>query len=113
MPLLESTVAMPGKLLYQKEPEVGSDSVVVMPTQMVVSPEIACGTEDTAIVSRMWQPVDVAVWSITDVPAELPCTTPLDEPMLAGQEMMLHVPGDATSESVALEPTQTYDGPET
>jgi hypothetical protein len=48
---------------------------------------------------------------ITAVPAEKPATMPLDEPTVAIEEAVPHVPPDVTFESVIAPPAHTVPGP--
>jgi hypothetical protein len=52
------------------------------------------------------------VYDITDVPAVMPLTSPVDEIVATGGLLLDHVPPEVASLNRVVEPTQTLNAPE-
>ena len=101
------TVAEP-ELLVQVPPGIPSVSAVVRPAHTLAVPEIVDGEVYTVTGVTVWQPVDVIVNVIFDVPAVTPVTTPELATTEATPTLPLaHVPGPDASPSVVVSPVQT------
>ena len=104
------TVAMP-VLLLDQAPIPGSLSSVVAPAQTVAVPEIADGNGLTVTIIVFVHPVG-AVKIIADVPATTPPITPVADPAVAMDVLLLaQVPGPEASVSVVVDPAHTVAMP--
>ena len=100
IPEIEPIVAFP--LLQLQVPPVSRSLKVVVPLiHTVIIPPIAGGTVFTVIMVVVIQPaVDVKV--IIDVPAEIPDTVPVVEPIVILPLLLLHVPVLASVKVVGI-----------
>ena len=110
MPEAEPTVAIAPLLENHAPPEIPSLSAVVPPTTTIVVPKIGVAAGLTVIVI-VAIPVPTE-YVIIHVPADMPVTTPVEEPTVAIAELLLvQCPPDVESASVVVEPTQTLAVP--
>ena len=106
MPLVEPIIAIDVLLVVQLPPVVLLLSVAVEPAHAVVEPLIAPGNDKMVTVAVCIQPVDATTYEIVAVPADIPVTTPLPDPMVAiVASLLLHVPVLPTTERVVVVPT--------
>ena len=106
-PVAGSTVATAGVALLHVPPAVASPNVVVDPTHTERVPVIAAGNGLTVTVAVREHPVG-KVYDITEVPAETPVTTPVDELTVATAGVaLLQVPPAVALLNVVVDPTQT------
>ena len=87
-PVVSITEAMPGRLLLQVPPVVASAKVVVELTHTLSIPVIAKGNGSTVISWVTKHPV-FNVYVINAVPRLIPCTTPVEEPTVATNVLLL------------------------
>jgi len=98
--------------LLQVPPIVAEARVVVLPTHNVVVPVITAGKTPTLTIVVIRHPV-VNVYEMTEVPAAIPVTKPLAEPMVTFDVALLdHVPPEVVLDSVAVLPAHTEVDPE-
>jgi hypothetical protein len=106
----ELIVATAGVELLHVPPAVTSLSVVVDPWQTEEVPAIAAGKGLTVTVLVIKQPVGI-VYEITDVPPDIPVTTPEELIVATASVALLQVPPGVASLSVVVDPAQTVDVP--
>jgi hypothetical protein len=110
-PLPGVMVAMDGLLLLHNPPEVTSDIVVDVPTHMPDTPVITAGLEFTVTCCEVAQLPGI-VYTIVELPAEMPVSKPDAEPIVATPvEPLVHVPPLKPSVSVVLPPIQIANDP--
>lgn len=101
-----STVAIVISLLIQPPPAVALVSVVLLPTQMSLTPTMMDGSGFTVTSSSLRQPVG-SVYVIIVVPGYIPVTTPVPASMLAGAPLgPLQIPTGVLA-SVVVRPSHT------
>mgnify|MGYP006910069263 CR=1 FL=1 len=109
-------VATPEEALFHVPPLVVLVQAAVEPTHTGVVPVMVCviGAEIvTVLVAVLTQAPEVTLYEINAVPALIPVTTPVEEPMVATpEEALVHVPPLVVLVHVAVEPTQTGFVPE-
>jgi hypothetical protein len=111
IPVPDPTLAVAGSLLLHVPPLVKSASVTVLPTHSEVPPVIPAGAAFTVIALYIRQPVP-SEYVIVTVPAAIPLTIPLSEPMVATAILLLlHAPPPTPSLSIVVPPTHTFDDP--
>lgn len=85
---------------------------VPVPGQREVTPVIAGGTGSTVMVALVLQPVLLNVYEMTTLPADIPVTTPLAEPMVATAGVAeLHTPPGVALISGVVAPEHTLERP--
>ena len=106
MPVAEPTLATVAALLIQWPPVVASVNVLVAVPHMLNMPAIVPGSAFIVTGRLTLHPV-TSLYVIVDVPANTPATTPVPDPIaaLAGA-LLIHVPPDVPSVSVAVAPAQ-------
>jgi hypothetical protein len=110
-PVAEPTVARVVLPLIQVPPLVASDSVITLPTHTVLLPVTEVGGAFT-VTTLVTVPVPV-MYEMVATPAATPFTTPLVAPTVATAVLLLvQLPPEVESVSVAVEPTHIADGPE-
>jgi len=98
-------------LLLHVPPLVGSNSVAVAPTQILLAPDIGLGVGLTVTDAVVKQPAG-KVYVIVAVPAAAPVTTPVPEITDATAELLLlHEPPPVASVNVVVDPTHTASVP--
>jgi hypothetical protein len=111
MPVALPIVATPMLLLLHAPPLVASVSVVAEPTHTPVAPDTDAGDAITDVTAVAEQPVP-SVYVITVVPAAIPLTAPVPEPMAAADGLLqLHVPPAVVLRNVTMAPVQTLELP--
>ena len=107
MPVPEPIVAT-DVLLLAHVPPPGSNKVVVAPIQIPVTPVITEGSGLTVIVLYAEHPVEANPYVMVAVPAVMPVTSPVDDPTVATEVLLLlHTPPLVASLSAVVNPTQT------
>ena len=111
IPELLPTVASVELLLLHVPPAALSEKVTLLPVHTLSGPFIALGAVFTVTVVVMVQPVEV-MYSIVEVPGTIPVTTPVDEPIVAVEMLLLvQVPPAVESVTVVVPPGQTILDP--
>ena len=109
---VEPIAAIPELLLVHVPPTIPSASVVVSPTQTVAVPVIGFGNGLTVAVIITKHPVDKEVYDIIGLPPEIPATTPVLEPTVACNVLLLlQKPPVVISVNVTVDPTHTTGVP--
>lgn len=109
-PVVDTTVAIEVAPLLHVPPPA-SLSVIVAPVQTDDSPAMGDGNGST-VTTFVEEHPDVAVYDMVVVPAETPLTTPVEEPIVATDVVLLvQWPPVVASAIVIVEPTQTSEGP--
>ena len=104
-PVVSITLAVSIRLLVQVPPGVRSVSAVVEPTHTPSVPVIAGSDDVTVITTERVQP-DGEVYITVEVPEATPLTTPVDDPTVATEVvLLLQVPPVVASVSVLVKPT--------
>lgn len=110
-PVVLPAVAIAVLLLLQVPPTVASVKVVVEPAHTTGVPAIA---EGAVLTDTTWLTLQPAgnTYEITGVPAEIPLTTPLDDPAVAiAGSLLLQVPPDGVLPNVVVKPIHTLPAP--
>ena len=110
IPVDEPTDAMDALLVDHVPPETASLIVMLLPTARVVMPEMgsAAGLTVTVMVAELAP----TVYEIMHVPAAAPVTTPLDEPTVAIEILLLlQCPPAVESDKVVVEPAHRLSMP--
>jgi hypothetical protein len=108
---VESTVALPLLLLLHVPPVVALLKDVVAPIHTLIVPDIADGAVLIVTTLVIIQPV-ASVYVISEVPADIPVTTPVEEPTVATVGLLLlHVPPDVVFVRLVVAPTQATTVP--
>jgi hypothetical protein len=105
------TVAMPVLLLLHTPPPTPSLSKIVLPIHTAVVPPMAVGARFTVIVLLTVQ-LPPREYVISDVPADMPVTIPVEKPIVATPVLLLVQPPPPTpSLRVISDPAHTVAGP--
>ena len=89
---------------------MASVKVVVVPAQTLLLPLIGAG-DGTTVIARVTVHEAPKEYVIVVVPAAIPLTLPLEDPMLALAELLVHTPPATELVSVVVAPTQTVGIP--
>ena len=107
-PVVELIKAMPDAALDQVPPDVTSVSVEELPWQSVRVPEIGDGAGLTVTTVEVLQPVEPKTKMIVVVPELTPVTTPVVDPTVATDVLLLdQVPVPDASTNVVEVPAQS------
>jgi len=84
---------MPAELEDHVPPMDGFESVITLPAQTLSGPIDAVDGSTTVTVFVLLQPTEPTVYVMVVVPSETPVTTPVEEPIVATDGVLLaHVP---------------------
>jgi hypothetical protein len=111
MPVPKPTETIPVEDEDQVPPGIASLMPNIEPTQTVVAPVIGAGPGITVSTLVTVQPIPI-VYEITTVPAAIPVMLPVDEPIVAINELpLVHIPPATDSLKATEDPTQTLEAP--
>ena len=104
-------VATAGLLLLHQPPDVASVSVVLVPVQIFVMPDIDAGGVTTSTVCVARQAPELYEYDMVTIPVPTPVTTP-DVPTVALDVLLLlQVPPVVESPRDVVDPTHTVSTP--